>query len=66
MEQNKTGSLGLLGVLLRIAKGSEHPVHPYRVMPVVVTIRRVMDGVVTGTHDRPNLTVNAVMDVCSP
>ncbi|RRT71138.1 hypothetical protein B296_00026307 [Ensete ventricosum] len=23
-----------------------------------------MDGVVTGTHDRPNLAVDAVMDVC--
>ena len=35
-------------------------------MAIVVAVSCVVNGMVTGTHDRPYLAVNAVMDVCRP
>lgn len=47
-------------------KGSKHPVHPYRVVPVVMAIRGVMNGVIGSAHDRPHFAIDAVMNVSSP
>ena len=65
MTENQLGLLGIL-VLFRVAKGAKHPVHPDCVMTVIVAVRCVVDGVVTRTHHRPHLPVDAIMDVGRP
>lgn len=49
-----------------VPEGSEHPIHPNGVMPIVVAIGRVVNGVVTGSHNWPHLGMDAVVNVCSP
>lgn len=57
----------LLGVVIqRVAKSSKHPVHPHGEVAIVMAVGNVVDGVVAGTHHRPELPVDAVMNVCSP
>lgn len=53
-------------ILLGVAKSPKHPIHPYGVMAVVMPIRSVMNGVVTSSHNRPQFSMNAIMNVCSP
>lgn len=52
--------------LHRVAKSPEHPIHPYGIMAIVVPVCSVVNGVVTSTHNRPQLSMNAVMNICSP
>ena len=59
-------SLRLVGILFRITKSPKHPVHPYGVMPIVVTVCGVVDSVVTSTHNWPYFPMDAVVNVCSP
>lgn len=56
----------LLEEILRLAEGAKQPVHPHGVVAIVVPVRRVVDGVVAGAHHRPDLAVDAVVDVCRP
>jgi len=52
--------------LLGVLKCAKHPIHPYGVMAIVVPICSVVNGVVASTHNRPHLSMNAVMNICSP
>lgn len=36
-----------------VAKGSKHPIHPYGIMAIIVTVCGVVNGVVGSTHHRP-------------
>ncbi len=56
----------LLQDIFWLSKGAEHPVHPHGVVAIVVTVCCMVNGVIASTHDRPNLAVNAVMDVSCP
>ena len=56
----------LLEDILWLAEGAKHPVHPDGVVAVVVPVRRVVDGVVASAHHRPDLAVDAVMNVARP
>lgn len=64
-ERTRTSSV-LLEEILWLAEGAKQPVHPHGVVAVVVPVRRVVDGVVAGAHHRPDLAMDAVVDVGRP
>jgi hypothetical protein len=56
----------LLEDIVWLTESAEHPIHPDGVMTIVVAISRVVNGMIARTHNRPNLAVNTVMNVCCP
>lgn len=57
----------LLGFVIHgILKSSKHPIHPYAIVAVVVTVCGVVNGVVASTHYRPYVGMDAVMNVRRP
>lgn len=53
-------------IIRRIAKSPEHPVHPYRIVAVVMLVSGVMNRVVSSAHYRPELAMDAIVNVCRP
>lgn len=62
----KSVGLCLLNIFLRVTKGSEHPVHPYGIVAIVMAVRGVVNSVIACAHDGPHLAMDAVMYVCRP
>lgn len=57
----------LLGsIIFGVLECSKHPVHPDSVVAIIMAICGMVDSVITSTHYRPNLTMDAVMDICCP
>ena len=57
---------GFTFILQRVAKCPKHPIHPYREMAIVMPICGMVNGVVASPHDRPQVSMNTVMNICSP
>ena len=52
--------------LRRISQGSKHPIHPNGVVTIVVSIRGMMDGMITCSHYRPHISMKTIMDIRCP
>ena len=47
-------------------QGAENLIHKDKVMAIICLVIRVVDRVVLGPEDRPDLPVDVVVDVCGP
>ena len=54
-----------LGFLWR-QKSSEQPIHKYKVLAIVVTVGRVMDGMISSSHYWIYFAIDAIMNIRRP